>query len=120
MKEREFIETLNLLKEESKTEVDVEYALYTHIRQTEFRRFLVRTALLMPMLFITLFEAIRLISRTWLFSMLLSVLPFKDIVMEFPLLSFIAYAFIASALISIIVSLYIDGGEKVEMLLSSR
>ena len=120
MKEREFIETLSLLREDLKTTVNVEYVLYARMRKAEFERFLIRTALLLPLIFIVLFEALRFASRTQIFTALLSVLPFKSLVMEFPLLSFIGYAFITSLLISILVSLYISGGEKVEMLLSSR
>ncbi len=120
MKEREFIETLNLLKENCKVKVNVEYALYARIRKAEFMRFLVRTALLVPLTFIVLFEALKHVYRTQLFVTLLSVLPLKNFVLEFPLISFVAYAFIASLLVSILISLYIAGGEKVEMLLSSR
>ncbi len=120
MKEREFIETLNLLKEDCKVKVNVEYALYARMRKAEFMRFLVRTALLVPLTFIVLLEALKFVSKTQLFATLVSVLPLKNFVLEFPLLSFVAYTLITSLLVSILISLYIAGGEKVEMLLSSR
>jgi hypothetical protein len=119
MEERDFIETLNLLKESS-VKVNVKYALFNRIRRAEFRHFLIRTALLTPLVFVLLFEAIRFASRLRIFNFFVALLPFKQLLMNYPIISTLAYLLITSTLASILISTFIGGGEDFEVLLPPR
>ena len=117
MEERDFIETLNLLKENTE-KVNVEYALFNRIRRAEFRHFLIRSALLTQLVFVLLFESIRLVSNLYIFNFLVALLPFKQLLMNYPVFSILVYLLITSTLASILISTFIGGGEDFEVLLS--
>ncbi len=117
MEERKFIRALNVLKEED-TKINMEYVLFERIRREKFKWFAIRTAFITPLVFIVLFEVLKFVQKLQIFRTVIALPLLKNIIMKFPLLSLFAYLYVASVLASMLISMYIGGGEDVEMLLS--
>lgn len=119
MKEREFLKELNLLKEE-KAEIDVRGYVMARIKINNIKRIFVRTLVISPMMFIATMEIVWLLQKAGLMKYITLLLPLPNIFFHSPFVSFIIYVSIISIALSVMFSIFIEGGDVNEMLLPSR
>ena len=119
MKEREFLEELNLLKEE-KVQIDVRYYVMERIRAIRRKRIFVRTLIISPMMFLITMEIMRLLQKAGLMKYIASYWLLPGSLFNSPFVSFIIYVSTISIVLSAILSIFIEGDDINEMLLPSR
>ncbi len=110
MREREFIETLNLLAETEKAP-DLSAKIMRRARRKKFFRILAKSALTFPVMFLISLESVKLISGTGIPKLVFAFVPIPKLFLWNPALSILAYVIATSIYASMLVSTYLEGGD---------
>jgi hypothetical protein len=119
MKEREFLEKLSKLKESS-TKIDISRKVMQSIETEAKLKVLLTSLALFPFFLLTTLELLKFFVQSKVLIIFIELFNITPLILNSPFITTICSTVIASFSLSFFVSLIIQGGERSELLLSSR